>query len=100
MPQRWQPNHTWPTTGPIGYITPATFVVSNASSRGTKAPMPYKWEDGLHHLCRLRGPQRLGAEDKISTSLDMGRFATTPVLHVSKGLEWRTKLALVPMWAP
>ena len=38
----------WPTSGRIGYITPAIWGVPNASQRGTILEVINKWADWLH----------------------------------------------------
>ena len=33
----------WPTSGPVGYITPAALGVPIASNQGTKSEVAHKW---------------------------------------------------------
>ena len=58
-------NQKWPISGQIGYVTPAVWEVPNASKRGTKSEVAHKWANWLHKPCRLGGPQRFKAGDKI-----------------------------------
>ena len=48
-------NQKWPTSGQIGYITPAVQGVSNASVRGTKSEVAERWACWLHSPYRLGG---------------------------------------------
>ena len=79
-------NEQWPTSGQIGYITLAMWMVPNASERGTKSTMAHKWADWLHHPCRAGGPERFmrhrAAIHKLAFTVDGGPKATH-FLHFS-----------------
>ena len=70
-------NQKWPTSGRIGYITPAVWGVPNALERGTKSEVAHKWADWLHHPCRMGGPQRFRAGNKIRRGPQVGGLATS-----------------------
>ena len=97
-------NQKSPTSGPRGYMTPAASDIPNASERGMKSEVAYKWtgwlhnpaalgmpnasEEGtksevahnwtgwLHNPCRLGGAQRVRAGNKIKSRQQVGRKAT------------------------
>ena len=75
------PNQKRPTSGQIGYISPAGCGAPNASKQGAKAEEAHKWAVWLHHPCRLRGPQRLRLGDRIRRGPQLGRQ-----LHHSQAL--------------
>ena len=52
---------------------------SSASERGTKSEVAPKWAWWLHHPCRLGGPQRLIAGDKIRSGPHEGLVAALPL---------------------
>ena len=54
-------NQKWPTSGPGGYITPATLGVPTASEPGAESKVAHKWAGWLHDPCRLGGPHRFRA---------------------------------------
>ena len=92
--QSGQQNQKWPTSGPCGYIAPATWGsptlhshgqnqkwlkswpfghiiiaargVPNPSERGRKPVVAHKWAVWLHSSCCLGGPERFRGGDKIS----------------------------------
>ena len=101
-------NQKWPTSGQGGYITRAAWGVPTASERGDRirsgpqvgkvatSPLPprrspplqsgqtesevaHKWAWWLHHPCRLRGPQRFRAGDRIRIGPQVGKAATSPL---------------------
>ena len=74
-------NQKWPTSGQVGYITPAMCGrVPKASERGSKSELAHKWADWLHHTCHLQeGPQHFREGDKIRTIPHMGGLATSPL---------------------
>ena len=43
---------------------------------GRESEVAHKWAGWLHNPCRLGGPQRFKAGDKISSGPQMGRVAT------------------------
>ena len=45
-------------------------------SGGTKSAVAHKWAGPLHNPCRLGGPQRFKAGDKISSGPQVGTLAT------------------------
>ena len=68
-------NQKWPTSGQGGYITHAAFGVPSASDRGTKSEVAHKWARWLHNLCRLWGPLRFKAGDKVRSGPQVGKVA-------------------------
>ena len=65
-----------PTTGQIGYVTPAFWGVPYVSKQGRKSAMARKCADWLHDPFRLGGAQCFKAGDKITTGPRVGRLAT------------------------
>ena len=76
-------NPKCPTSGPGGYITPSAWRIPNASAwripnaseRGTKSQVGHNSAWWLHNPCRLAGPQRFSAEEKIRSALQVGLVA-------------------------
>ena len=66
----------WRTSGRGGYITRATYGVSNVSERGGKTEVAHPWAQWLHNPCRLGGPQRFKAGDKIRNGSKVAHVAT------------------------
>ena len=58
-------NQKWPTSGQIGYVTPAVSGIPTASERGAKSEVAHKWAKWLPHPCRLGDPHRFRAGGKI-----------------------------------
>ena len=61
--------------GQDGYITHATWGVPNASERGTKSEVAYKWAGWLLSPWCPGGPQRFRTGDKIRSGAQMGWVA-------------------------
>ena len=74
-------NHRWPTSGQGGYITPAAWGVPTASEWGAESEVAHKWARWLHHSCRLGGPHRFRARGRIGSGRQVGKVATSPLLH-------------------
>ena len=74
--ERGGQNQRWPTSGQGGYITPAVWGVPTASKRGAKSQVAHKWARWLHSPCRLGGPHRFKAGDKIRGGPQVGKVAT------------------------
>ena len=72
-------NHTWPTSGQNGYLTPAVSGIPTASERGAKSEVAYKWARWLPHPCRIRDPHRFRAGGKIRSGPQVGKVATSPL---------------------
>ena len=51
-------NREWPTSGKIGYLTPAVSGSPTAAERGAKSEVTHKWANWLPHPCRIREPHR------------------------------------------
>ena len=67
----------WPETPGGGSWPPRTRRVApprvlNALERGTESEVAHKWAGLLHNPCRLGGPQRFKAGDRIRSGLVMG----------------------------
>ena len=72
-------NQKWPTSGRIGYLTPAVSGIPTASERGIKSEAPHKWAMWLPHPCRIGDPHRFRAGDKIRSGPQVGKLATSPL---------------------
>ena len=71
-------NQKWPTSGLFGHITPTNSGVPTTSKWGIKSQVAQRWAGWLHHPCRLRGPHRFRARDKITSGPQVGLVATSP----------------------
>ena len=78
-PQSWGQNQKWPTSGQIGYLTPAVSGSPTASERGAKSEVAHKWANWLPHPCRIGEPHRLRAGGKIRSGPQVGKLATSPL---------------------
>ena len=78
-PQSGGQNQKWPTSGQIGYLSPAVSGSPTASERGAKSEVAHKWANGLPHPCRIGEPHRLRAGDKIRSGTQVGELATSPL---------------------
>ena len=74
-------NPKWPTSGQIGYLTPAVSGIPTAAKRGAKSEMAHKWAKWLPHPCRIGDPHRCRAGGKIRSGPQVGKLATSPLLH-------------------
>ena len=72
-------NQKWPTSGQIGYLTPAVSGSPTASERGAKSEVAHKWANWLPHRCRIGEPHRCRAGDKIRSGPQVGEMATSPL---------------------
>ena len=77
--QRGGQNQKWPTSGQIGYLTPAVSGIPTASERGAKSEMAHKWANWLPHPCSIGDPRRSSARGKIRSGPQMGKVATSPL---------------------
>ena len=68
-------NEKWPTSGPGGYITPAACGIPNASERGAESEVAHKWARWLHNPCRLWDPHRFRAGGRIRSGPQVGQVA-------------------------
>ena len=78
-PQSRGQNQKWPTSGRIGYLTPAVSGSLTASEQGAKSKVAHKWANWLPHTCRIREPHRLRAGGKIRNGPQVGKWATSPL---------------------
>ena len=78
-PQSGGQNQKWPTSGQIGYLTPAVSGSPTASERGAKSEVAHKWANWLPHPCRIGEPRRLRAGGKIRSGPQVGKLATSPL---------------------
>ena len=78
-PQSAGQNQKWPTSGQIGYLTPAVSGIPTASERGAKSEVAHKWANWLPHPCRIREPHRFRAGGKIRSLPQVGEMATSPL---------------------
>ena len=72
-------NQKWPTSGQIGYLTPAVSGSPTASERGAKSEVAHKWAKWLPHPCRIGEPHRFRAGGKIRSGPQVGKLATSPL---------------------
>ena len=72
-------NQKWPTSGQIGYLTPAVSGSPTASERGAKSEVAHKWANWLPHPCRIGEPHRFRAGGKIRSGPQVGNLATSPL---------------------
>ena len=72
-------NQKWPTSGQIGYLTPAVSGSPAAAERGAKSEVAHKWAKWLPHPCRIGDPHRLRAGGKIRSGPQVGKLATSPL---------------------
>ena len=72
-------NQKWPTSGQIGYLTPAVSGSPTASERGAKSEVAHKWAKWLPHPCRIGDPHRCRAGGKIRRGPQVGKLATSPL---------------------
>ena len=72
-------NQKWPTSGQIGYLTPAVSGSPTAAERGAKAEVAHKWANWLPHPCRIGYPHRCRAGGKIRSGPQVGKLATSPL---------------------
>ena len=70
-------NQKWPTSGQIGYLTPAVSGSPTASERGAKSEVAHKWANWLPHPCRIGEPHRFRAGGKIRSGPQLGKLATS-----------------------
>ena len=69
-------NQKWPTSGQIGYLTPAASGSPTAAERGAKSEVAHKWAKWLPHPCRIGKPHRCTAGGKIRSGPLVGKVAT------------------------
>ena len=74
-------NQKWPTSGQIGYLTPAVSGIPTAAERGAKSELADKWAKWLPHPCRIGDPHRCRAGGKIRSGPQVGKLATSPLLY-------------------
>ena len=72
-------NQKWPTSGRIGYLTPAVSGIPTASKRGAKSEVAHKCAKWLPHPCRIGDPHRFIAGGKIRSGPLVGKVATLPL---------------------
>ena len=74
-------NQKWPTSGQIGYLTPAVWGSPTAAERGAKSEVAHKWANWLPHPCRIGEPHRCRAGGKFRSGPQVGKVATSPLLY-------------------
>ena len=72
-------NQKWPTSGQIGYLTPAVSGIPTAAERGAESEVAHKWANWLPHPCRIGDPHRCRAGGKIRSGPQVGKLATSPL---------------------
>ena len=79
--ERGGQNQKWPTSGQSGYLTPAVSGIPAAAERGAKSEVAHKWAKWLPHPCRIGDPHRCRAGGKIRSGSQVGKVATSPLLY-------------------
>ena len=93
-------NQKWPTSGQIGYLTPAVSAIPTAAERGAKSEVAHKWANWLPHPCRIGDPHRCRAGGKIRSGPQGGKLATSPLPYRgSPPLQMREKSEVAHKWA-
>ena len=72
-------NQKWSTIGQSRYITPAFSRIPTASEQGAKSEVAHKKAKWLRHPCHLADPHRFIAGDKIRSTPQKGKVATSPL---------------------
>ena len=72
-------NQKWPTSGQIGYLTPAVSGSPTAAERGAESEVAHKWANWLPHPCRIGEPHRCRAGGRIRSGPQVGKLATSPL---------------------
>ena len=72
-------NQKWPTSGQIGYLTPAVSGSPTAAERGAESEVAHKWANWLPHPCRIGEPYHCRAGGKIRSGPQVGKLATSPL---------------------
>ena len=72
-------NQKWPTSGQLGYLTPAVSGIPTAAERGAKSEVAHKWAKWLPHPGRIGEPHRFRAGGKIRSGPQVGEMATSPL---------------------
>ena len=72
-------NQKWPTSGQIGYLTPAVSGIPTASEREAESEVAHKWAKWLPHPCRIGDPHRCRAGGRIRSGPQVGKVATSPL---------------------
>ena len=72
-------NQKWPTSGQIGYLTPAISGIPTAAEREAQSEVVHKWANWLPHPCRIGDPRRCRAGGKIRSGPQVGKLATSPL---------------------
>ena len=92
-------NQKWPTSGQIGYLTPAVSGIPAASKRGAKSEVAHKWANRLPHPCRIGDPRRFRAGGKIRSGPQVGKLATSPLTGIPAAPAWGAKSEVAHKWA-
>ena len=69
-------NQKWPTSGQIGYLTPAVSGIPTASERGVESEVAHLWANWLPHPCRIGDPLCFRAGGRIRSGPQVGKVAT------------------------
>ena len=94
-------NQKWPTSGQIGYLTPAVSGIPTASQRGAKSEVAHKWAKWLLHPCRIGDPHRFragGQNQKWPTSGQSG-YLSPAVSGIPTASERGAKSEVAHKWA-
>ena len=70
-------NQKWPTSGQIGYLSPAVSGSPTASEGAAKSEVAHRWAYWLPHPCRIGEPHRLRAGGKIRVGRQVVKLATS-----------------------
>ena len=94
-------NQQSPTSGQIGYLTPAVSGIPAASERGAKSEVAHKRENWLPPPCRIGDPRRFRAGGKIRSRPQEGKLATSPLPYpgIPAASERGAKSEVAHKWA-
>ena len=93
-------NQKWPTSGQIGYLTPAVSGSPGAAERGAKSEVAHKWANWLPHPCCIGDPHRFKGGGKIRSGPQVGKLTTSPVVLESPTASERgAKSEVAHKWA-
>ena len=94
-------NQKSPTSGQIGYLTPAVSGIPASSERGAKSEVAHKRENWLPPPCRIGDPRRFRAGGKIRSRPQEGKLATSPLPYpgIPAASERGAKSEVARKWA-
>ena len=94
-------NQKWPTSGQIGYLTPAVSGSPTAAERGAKSEVAHKWAKWLPHPCRIGEPHRCrgGGQNQNWPTIGQSGYLTPAVSGIPTASERGAKSEVAHKWA-